>query len=185
MDESPRAPDYPTEWQLLWVQGLAQPNKTTTGQDENPEVFYSRVGFVASIVSKHGPPSTFEISRAIRAKLHSPSAPLTPCTTPLLLHRCTQSPKHWRELAGSGSSWRSPTRLAAAGPGAAEFGCAPTWGRISFYRVPTLSADIPADVSLTAGAPAPASSLAAAMDYLEAHPDKRSWVMNWDAPTSQ
>jgi hypothetical protein len=52
-----------------------------------------------------------------------------------------------------------------------------------FYDVPDPVADIPADVRLTVGgASAGFHSLAAAMDYLEAHPDKSVWVMNWDSP---
>ena len=53
-----------------------------------------------------------------------------------------------------------------------------------FSTVPALStANIPADVRITTGgANAGFTSLAAAFDYLEAHPDKTVWVMNWDSP---
>src|SRR5471032_2191286 len=44
--------------------------------------------------------------------------------------------------------------------------------------------DIPPDVHVTMGGPnAGFTSLAAALDYLQAHPTETVWVMNWDAPS--
>ena len=95
-----------------------------------------------------------------------------------------KNPKHWRELAGIRVELAIPDTPRLPPAQAAEFVRTALRDQFAFYRVPTLStADIPADVSLTVGgASAGFHSLAAAMDYLEAHPDKSVWVMNWDAP---
>ncbi len=46
------------------------------------------------------------------------------------------------------------------------------------------SRDTPPDVHVTSGREnAGFTSLDAALDYLQAHPDKSVWVMNWDAPS--
>jgi hypothetical protein len=95
-----------------------------------------------------------------------------------------KNPKHWRELAGIRVELAIPDTPRLPPAQAAEFVRTALRDQFAFYRVPTLStADIPADVRLTVGgASAGFHSLAAAMDYLEAHPDKSVWVMNWDSP---
>ena len=176
--------DYPTEWQLLWVQGLAQPNKNDYQVKTEPEVF-TRVGFVASIVSNiYQTRPLDEIFERYAAKI------LRPFGTPYALYGTyfytvqPKNPKHWRELAGIRVELAIPDTPRLPPAQAAEFVRTALRDQFAFYRVPTLStADIPADVSLTVGgASAGFHSLAAAMDYLEAHPDKSVWVMNWDAP---
>ena len=176
--------DYPTEWQLLWVQGLAGPNKSDVQVKANPEK-YSRVGFVASIGSAWDGRALYPLyfQSYIESFIH-------PFGTPYALYDTyfytvqPKNPKHWRELAGIRVELAIPDTPRLPPAQAAEFVRTALRDQFAFYRVPTLStADIPADVSLTVGgASAGFHSLAAAMDYLEAHPDKSVWVMNWDAP---
>ena len=176
--------DYPTEWQLLWVQGLAQPNKNDYQVKTEPEVF-TRVGFVASIVSSLN--NTRPFSEVFELYVHDI---IRPFGTPYALYDAyfytvqPKNPKRWRELAG--------IRIELAIPDTPRLPPAQTADSVRremrrefvFYDVPEMSsAEIPADVSLTVGgASAGFHSLAAAMDYLEAHPDKSVWVMNWDSP---
>ncbi len=122
---------------------------------------FTRVGFVSSIVSAWDGHALYPLyfRGYVQRFLH-------PFGTPYALYGTyfytvqPKNPKHWRELAG--------IRVELAIP--------------DTPRLPS-TADIPADVSLTVGgASAGFHSLAAAMDYLEAHPDKSVWVMNWDSP---
>ena len=166
--------DYPTEWQLLWVQGLAGPNKSDVQVKANPEK-YSRVGFVASIVSSLNKTRPFEETFGLYV-----FDLIRPFGTPYALYDTyfytvqPKNPKHWRELAGIRVELAIPDTPRLPPAQAAEFVRTALRDQFAFYRVPTLStADIPADVRLTVGgASAGFHSLAAAMDYLEAHPDK-------------
>ncbi|WP_374266449.1 hypothetical protein [Zoogloea sp.] len=90
----------------------------------------------------------------------------------------------WRELHGIHVEFAIPAADALPPESAAEIVRNALDSEFVFYRVPALStANIPADVRITAGgANAGFTSLAAAFDYLEAHPDKTVWVMNWDSP---
>ena len=56
MAESPVRRDYPTEWQLLWVQGWLSPNKNDYQVKTEPEVFHSRrfCGFHRLSLNGHG-----------------------------------------------------------------------------------------------------------------------------------
>ena len=176
--------DYPTEWQLLWVQGLASPNKNDYQVKTYPEDF-TRVGFVATIVS-----NTYQ-TRPI-AEIFSRYAEkiIRPFGTPYALYGTyfytvqPKGPKHWRELAGIRVELAIPATPRLPPDQAAESLRREMRREFVFYDVPEMSsAEIPADVRLTVGgASAGFHSLAAALDYLEAHPDKTVWVMNWDSP---
>lgn len=176
--------DYPTEWQLLWVQGLAQPNKDDLKVKENPEKF-TRVGYVSSIVSSLN--NTRPFSEVFDLYVHDV---IRPFGTPYALYGTyfytvqPKNPKHWRELAGIRIELAIPDTPRLPPTQAAESVRREMRREFVFYDVPEMSsAEIPADVRLTVGgASAGFHSLAAALDYLEAHPDKSVWVMNWDSP---
>ena len=176
--------DYPTEWQLLWVQGLAAPNKDDEQVQNKPEK-YSRVGYVSSIVSNVYKTRPFsEVFERYAAKVISPFG-IPYVLTPNYFYTVQpENPKHWRELAGIRVELAIPDTPRLPPAQAAEIAREALMREFVFYRVPMLStANIPADVHVTpGGASAGFRSLAAAMDYLEAHPQKSVWVMNWDSP---
>jgi hypothetical protein len=95
-----------------------------------------------------------------------------------------RDPKRWRELHGIHVEFAIPDTPDLPPEQAAKIVRDALNREFEFHNVPRLStANIPADVRITAGgANAGFTSLAAAFDYLEAHPDKTAWVMNWDAP---
>jgi hypothetical protein len=90
----------------------------------------------------------------------------------------------WRELHGIHVEFAIPATDALPPDEAAKIVRRALNIEFEFSTVPALStANIPADVRITTGgANAGFTSLAAAFDYLEAHPDKTVWVMNWDSP---
>lgn len=176
--------DYPTEWQLLWVQGLAAPNKGDAQAKAKPEK-YGRVGYVSSIVWSWNGEAKYPLyfSGYVQRFIHPFGIPYALYDTYFYTVNA-KSPKYWRELAGIRVEFAIPDTPRLPPEQAAEYVRTALRDEFSFYDVPDLSsADIPADVRITAGgASAGFRSLAAALDYLESHPDKTVWVMNWDAP---
>ncbi|WP_423762762.1 virulence factor [Burkholderia sp. NLJ2] len=176
--------DYPTEWQLLWTQGLVKPNKNDDMVRTNAEK-YSSLRSIGALVYGNRGTETFNGFYAkyvdkflllmntrygTNAKYFYTAAP--------------ENSKDWREVAGQRIELAIPNRL--------EPQDAHDWLRKrmkSFYRFgepfpKTLwrRSELP-DVQITQGdANAGFTSLNKALDYLQANPDKSVWVMNWDAP---
>ena len=176
--------DYPTEWQLLWVQGLAAPNKNDEQVQKKPEK-YTRVGYVSSIVYSWDGRAIYSLYfDSYIAKLIRPFG-IPYVLTPNYFYTVQpENPKSWRELAGIRLELAIPDTPRLPPAQAAEIARDALMREFVFYRVPMLStANIPADVHVTpGGASAGFRSLSAALDYLEAHPQKSVWVMNWDSP---
>ncbi|WP_321819803.1 MULTISPECIES: virulence factor [unclassified Burkholderia] len=176
--------DYPTEWQLLWTQGLVTPNKNDDMVRTKPEKFSSLRSIGALVYGNRGTETFKGFYHKYMYKF------------PLLLSsRYASNPKYfytvspvnkkdWRELAGIRVELAIPNRL--------EIEDSQTYLQDSIRKTfsignrhfPTMwSRDTPPDVQITqGGANAGFTSLNNALDYLQANPDKTVWAMNWDAP---
>lgn len=176
--------DYPTEWQLLWVQGLAVPNKDDEQVQKKPEKYFG-IGYVSSIVSNvyKTRPFWHVFDLYIQDIIRPFGIPYV--MNPNYFYTVQpENPKLWRELAGIHVELAIPDSPRLPPAQAAEITRDALMREFVFHRVPMLStANIPADVHVTpGGASAGFRSLTAALDYLEAHPQKSVWVMNWDSP---
>ncbi|QOK85360.1 virulence factor [Ralstonia pseudosolanacearum] len=94
--------------------------------------------------------------------------------------------KDWRELAGVHVELAVPAKRLDL----VETQTYLQKEMVSFFEIGNRSApdlwsrDTPPDVRITqGGANAGFTSLNAALDYLQAHPQESVWVMNWDAPS--
>ena len=179
--------DYPTEWQLLWTLGLVQPNKDDDMVRTNPGKYakLQPIGIIAygnegteSFVGYHQ-----KYLDALTVVFHG-----VYYTNSRYFYNVAsnEDKKSWRELAGIHVEYALPTgRLNPIQAGnhlrssmVSIFGI----GNASMPSVWTRST--PPDVHVTMGGnSAGFLSLAAALDFLQAHPNETVWVMNWDAPS--
>lgn len=177
--------DYPTEWQTLWTQGLAQPNKNDDMVRTDPKSFKT-LQSVAGVAYGNNGTETF---KGFYHK-YIDSFPLLMrtryATNPKYFYTVnSKNSKDWRELAGIHVELAIPPRLE---PNEAKKYLANSI--IEYFEIgppspKTLwSRDTPPDVHVTqGGANAGFTSLNDGLAYLEANPDKSVWVMNWDAPS--
>ncbi|RQR22959.1 virulence factor [Burkholderia sp. Bp9143] len=177
--------DYPTEWQLLWTQGLAAPNKDDDMVRTDPESFATLQSIGALVYGNEGE----ETFKGFYHK-YMYEFPL------LLSSRYASNPKYfytvapnhkkdWRELAGIHVELAIPNRL--------EVDDSQSYLRDSIrqtffignpYFQEMWSRSTLPDVQITqGGANAGFTSLNNALDYLQQNPDKTVWAMNWDAPS--
>nr|WP_057926396.1 hypothetical protein [Burkholderia ambifaria] len=176
--------DYPTEWQLLWTQGLAAPNKNDDMVRTDPKSF-TTLQSVAGIAYGNRGKETF---RGFYRK-YMFDLPL------LLSSRYASNPKYfytvapdykkdWRELAGIHVELAIPNRLDAVESQSYLQDSIRKTFSIGNPHFPTMwSRDTPPDVQITQGdANAGFTSLNKALTYLQANPDKTAWAVNWDAP---
>ena len=181
--------DYPTEWQLLWTLGLVKPNKGDDMVETNPKK-YSTVQSVGSIAVGWNGETTFEDYHEQYFQT------LITCFHDIYFSgtnyfynvhgKDAKDKNHWRELAGIHVEYALPE-------GKLDPVEATTFTRnyiadrfeIGNVHAPTLwTRATPPDVHVTmGGANAGFTSLAAALDYLQAHPNETVWAMNWDAPS--
>lgn len=176
--------DYPTEWQLLWAQGLAKPNKEDEKVEEKPKKF-SSVQYVSAVLGGADERTIYDLY--FNGYIETLIRPIGRRYAMLGDYFYTiqpKSPKDWRELHGIHIELAIPIVPKLRPDVAAEHVRTAMDGEFQFHDVPDLStANIPADVRVTAGeANAGFTSLNAALDFLQAHPDKSVWVMSWDAP---
>lgn len=179
--------DYPTEWQLLWTLGLAGHNQDDDMVKLNPQK-YSAVQAISSVaVGDEGKMSFKHYHEQYLVQVMGLyrdiyfSDPKYFYNAHLLEDKST-----WRELAGIHVEYALPS---------GQFDLV----EITKYTQETIASyfDIgnknfpnswtrstPPDVRITMGGPnAGFTSLAAGLDYLQAHPSETVWVMNWDAPS--
>ncbi|ORT79927.1 virulence factor [Burkholderia puraquae] len=177
--------DYPTEWQLLWTMGLVKPNKNDDMVRTDPQSF-SSVKPVAIVADGNGGEESLKgfykkYIRTLLIALHDRYA-----MEEHYFYTVQPSDKRrWRELAGIRIELAIPSRLPpqeARSRLSNEMLTAFSIGSKSF---PDLwSRDTPPDIQIrVGGANAGFTSLNAALDYLQAHPQESVWVMNWDAPS--
>lgn len=179
--------DYPTEWQLLWTLGLVKPNKNDDMVKAKPALF-STIQTVGMIAAGNDGRETFEgyhekyfekLMTLFHDKYFSYS------TQFYNAHSLTDK-KTWRELAGIHVEYALPEGKLDPAEAAdmVRQSLISTFdiGNPHFPNAWTRST--PPDVRLTMGGPnAGFTSLAAALDYLQAHPSETVWAMNWDAPS--
>ncbi|MDO3513263.1 virulence factor [Ralstonia pseudosolanacearum] len=178
--------DYPTEWQLLWTLGLVKPNKNDDMVRTDPKKF-TTLQPVAGIAFGNWGKETIrgyyrkyvdELLVLLRQRyLMNPSYFYTVAS---------KDRKDWRELAGVHVELAVPAKRLDP----VETQTYLQKEMVSFFEIGNRSApdlwsrDTPPDVRITqGGANAGFTSLNAALDYLQAHPQESVWVMNWDAPS--
>jgi len=179
--------DYPTEWQLLWVLGLAQPNKNDDMVKLKP-IKYSKLQAIGIIASGNNGRESFsgyhyKYVEELVTRFHDI---YFSSSTYFYNAHSLNDKKTWRELAGVHVEYALPEgrldkieaahntqdlirkTFAIGNPNLPE-----AWSRSTLP-----------DVRVTmGGANAGFASLAAGLDYLQAHPNETVWVMNWDAPS--
>ena len=179
--------DYPTEWQLLWTLGLVFPNNDDDMVLAKPKK-YSKVQPMGAIADGSGGAVSFKgyheqyidnLTIKFRDIYFSSSSYFYNAHS--LVDR-----KTWRELAGIHIEYACPTHKLDAKE-------VETYVRdrmIETFEIGNIhfpkawSRSTPPDVHVTMGGPnAGFTSLSAALDYLQAHPDETVWAMNWDAPS--
>jgi hypothetical protein len=176
--------DYPTEWQLLWAQGLVKPNADDEVVKERPKK-YASVQPVSPIVTNLYKNNSFRsIFFRYNEKFYAPYGDPYVMNPSYFYTVQAQDPKAWRELGGIRVEMAIATTPDLPPEAAAKIVRDALNQEFEFYNVPKISsANTPADVHITTGgASAGFGSLAQAMDYLQAHPSKTVWVMNWDSP---
>ena len=176
--------DYSVEWNLLWTLGLSKANAGDRQVSAKPEK-YSSVQPVASVVWGWDGRVTFR--NFFRGYMRVVLRPIGRRYVGSLNSFYTvqpDSPKHWRELAGIHVEFAIPARPELDTDDAAQIVRDAIIKEFEIGGRPTLSSrNTPPDVRMTAGgANAGFTSLAAALDYLEAHPQETVWVMTWDVP---
>ncbi|WP_269505110.1 virulence factor [Burkholderia sp. IMCC1007] len=176
--------DYPTEWQLLWTQGLAAPNKNDDMVRTKPQK-YSTLQSIGSLVYGNDGEETFkgfyhkymeEFLDLLRNRY---------AMNPSYFYTVKpDDPKNWRELAGIHVELAIPERLEIAESREFLTKEIKSTFLIGNPYFPTMwSRDTPPDVQISqGGANAGFTSLNNALEYLQANPDKSVWAMNWDAP---
>ncbi|KVT82663.1 virulence factor [Burkholderia ubonensis] len=177
--------DYPTEWQILWTMGLVKPNRNDDMVRTNPKRFATlqSIGLVSggrgSETFKGYHHKYIETIFKIFGERYVMNKKYFYTVAP-------EDKRQWRELAGIHLEYAIPAgrldpdeaREYVRREIVSEFNIGNVWS-------PNLwSKDTPPDVRVTPGGPnAGFTSLNAALDYLQANPQKSVWVMNWDAPS--
>lgn len=179
--------DYPTEWQLLWTLGLVKPNKDDDMVREDPKSFLTLQPIAAIAIGRDGKKTFASFHRQYVNRLINLfhdiyfSSPTYFYNAHSLKDRST-----WRELAGIRIEYALPAdRLDPIEASAATRDKLMQSFNIGNVNFPTTwSRNTPPDVRVTmGGANAGFTSLSAALDYLQTHPDETAWAMNWDAPS--
>ncbi|MGY4729238.1 virulence factor [Burkholderia pyrrocinia] len=176
--------DYSTEWQLLWTQGLATPNKNDDMVRTDPKAFATLQSVAGVAYGNRGKETFYGFYTKYIDKFLLLMRTRYATNAQYFYTVKSENQKDWRELGGQHIELAVPKRL--------EPREAQEWLRkrmMSFFEIgppspKTLwSRDTPPDVQVTqGGANAGFTSLNRALSYLQANPDKSVWVMNWDAP---
>ncbi len=179
--------DYSTEWQLLWTLGLVKPNMDDDMVRANPNK-YSTLQTVGSIAVGNNGEETFKgyHHKYVRELTHLFHDIYFSSSSYFYNAHSLADKSTWRELAGIHVEYALPEGKldpveAAKYTRSRIIKCF----NIGNVNAPTTwSRSTPPDVRVTMGGPnAGFTSLAAALDYLQAHPDETVWAMNWDAPS--
>ena len=178
--------DYSTEWELLWTLGLAKPNKDDDMVRTDPQSF-TTLQMVASLANGNGGKETFDgYHEKYLTKLIYKFHDIYFSSSDYFYNAHSLKDKTtWRELAGIHVEYALPQGKldpveAAAYARQAIIDCFDI-GNIHFPK--SWSRSTPPDVHVTMGGPnAGFTSLTAALDYLQTHPNETVWAMSWDAP---
>jgi len=178
--------DYPTEWQLLWTMGLAQPNKNDDMAKAEPKLFNSVQPILAIGINNGG--ETFEgfYWKYIRATI-SPFRDIYFSNSRYFYNAHEIKDKTTRrELAGIRIEHALPEGKLKESE-ATEIINEMIVGSFDIgnpHFPNSWTRSTPPDIHLTmGGANAGFTSLSRGLAYLEANPSQTVWVMNWDAPS--
>ncbi len=178
--------DYPTEWQILWTLGLVKPNKDDDMVRTKPHKF-SALQSIGALAYGNKGRETFEgFYHKYIDKLLLLFAERYVMNAKYFYTVGPDNRKKWRELAGIHVELAIPSdRLDPVEAAAFLRNEIVDYFDIGNKWFPDLwSKDTPPDVRVTPGGPnAGFTSLNAALDYLQTHPQESVWVMNWDAPS--
>ncbi|MGN6083253.1 virulence factor [Trinickia sp.] len=178
--------DYPTEWQILWTMGLVKPNRNDDMVRTDPKSF-TTLQSVAGIANGVRGQETFKgFHHKYIDKIFTIFGERYVMNQKYFYTVASQDKRQWRELAGIHLEYAIPAdrldtteaREYVRKEIISEFNIGNVWSKDLWSK------DTPPDVHVTPGGPnAGFTSLNAALDYLQANPDKSVWVMNWDAPS--
>ncbi|MCS0613765.1 hypothetical protein NX783_13535 [Massilia kyonggiensis] len=179
--------DYPTEWQLLWTLGLVGPNKDDDMVKAKPEK-YSKLQAIGSIAVGNDGRETFKgyHKKYIEELINAYRDIYFMDSNYFYNAHDVKNKSTWRELAGIHVEYALPEgKLDPVD--AANFTretIIETFDIGNTYFPNSWTRNTPPEVRVTmGGANAGFTSLSAALDYLQAHPNETVWVMNWDAPS--
>lgn len=178
--------DYSTEWQLLWTLGLARPNKVDYMVETKPQKYLTiqSVSPVAGRINSEENFHDYHESYIRRMTKLFHSAYYSNPTYFYTVH--SKNKKKWRELAGIHIEYALPAgRLDPVEAGAVLREDLINTFDIGNPHFPSLwTKSTPPDIRVTQGGPNVGfASLAAALDYLQTHPNETVWAMSWDAPS--
>jgi hypothetical protein len=179
--------DYSTEWQLLWTLGLAQPNKNDDMVKAEPQKF-TKLQVIGSIAAGNNGEETFDgyYEKYVNKLIYQFHDNYGADSSYFYNVHSLEDKKTWRELAGIHVEFALPAgKLDSTYAAKYVRDMITSTFRIGNPSSPTLwTRSTPPEVRVTMGGPnAGFTSLAAALDYLQAHPNETVWVMNWDAPS--
>lgn len=179
--------DYSTEWQLLWTLGLVKPNRNDALVRSKPEK-YSTLQTIGSVAIGWNGETTFEAYHeqyVDAVTLHMHDIYFSSSKYFYNAHSLKEK-STWRELSGIRIEHAIPAAKMDSDKVAEVVrenikNCF----HIGNNNIPNAwSRDTPPDVRITTGGPnAGFTSLSAALDYLQSHPNETVWAMNWDAPS--
>jgi hypothetical protein len=178
--------DYPTEWQILWAQGLVQPNKDDDMVRTKPQKFSALRPIGALVYGNNGSETFKGFYHKYVEKLIRPFADRYVMNAKYFYTVKPDDRKRWRELAGIHIELAIPSdRLDPTDAVTFLRDEMVDYFNIGSKAFPDLwSKNTPPDIRIAQGGPnAGFTSLNAALDYLQAHPQESVWVMNWDAPS--
>ena len=179
--------DYPTEWQLLRIIGLAQPNKDDDMVRTEPELFTGIQSILAIASGNDGEENFAGYFLKYAERLVYPFRDIYFSDSKYFYNAHSLKDKSTRrELAGIRVEHALPSKKLDTNDATAiikkvivrSFDI----GNPNFPR--SWTHPTPPDIHLTmGGANAGFTSLARGLSYLEANPSQTVWVMNWDAPS--
>ncbi|MFS2018361.1 hypothetical protein ACEN88_17510 [Massilia sp. CT11-108] len=179
--------DYPTEWQLLWTLGLVGPNKNDDMVKAKPEK-YGKLQAIGSIAVGNDGKETFKgyHHKYIEELIYAYHDIYFMDSNYFYNAHSREDKTSWRELAGIHIEYALPEgKLDPVEAGNFLRDIITNTFSIGSKSFPNAwTRNTPPDVRITmGGANAGFTSLSAALDYLQAHPNETVWVMNWDAPS--
>jgi hypothetical protein len=179
--------DYPTEWQLLRIIGLAEPNKNDDMVKSEPELFLG-IHPILAIASGNDGTRSFKgyFSRYVN-NLISPFRDIYFSDSSYFYNAHSLKDKSTRrELAGIRVEHALPEGKLVPDEATAiiQESIVGSFDIGNPHFPKSWTRPTPPDIHLTmGGANAGFTSLARGLSYLEANPSQTVWVMNWDAPS--
>ena len=178
--------DYPTEWQILWTMGLVKPNRNDDMVRTDPKSFTTLQSVAAISDGVRGKETLEGFYEKYAKQLMLLFGERYVMNKKYFYTVAPEDKRQWRELAGIHVEFAIPAgrldpekaRDYLRKEMVSEFNIGNVWSKDLWSK------DTPPDVHVAPGGPnAGFTSLNAALDYLQANPQKSVWVMNWDAPS--